>query len=105
MWNAVARQGARAIPLERVSSFREAIKEFTTAIRENNEQRYQPVPISGRCHAVDRRHNRCPAGNELRELTQRVKYIDLASLVQWEKYAMVRDERDPVGDRSSWSPS
>jgi hypothetical protein len=36
MWNAVARQGARAMTFERLALFREAIKGFTTAIRENN---------------------------------------------------------------------
>ena len=36
MWNAVARQGARAITFERLELFREAIKGFTTAIRVNN---------------------------------------------------------------------
>ena len=36
MWNAVARQGARAITFERLELFREAIKSFTTAIREEN---------------------------------------------------------------------
>ncbi|WP_166790175.1 helicase C-terminal domain-containing protein [Cryobacterium sp. Hh11] len=36
MWDATPRQGARVMTFERLASFREAIKEFTTAIRVDN---------------------------------------------------------------------
>ncbi|WP_434317520.1 hypothetical protein [Leifsonia sp. P73] len=42
-------------------------------------------------YAVNRRQNRGLAGSELRDLAHSVRYSDLRSLVQWEKYAMKRD--------------
>lgn len=43
-------------------------------------------------YAVNRRQDRGLAGSELRELAQSVKYTDLRSITQWERYALERDD-------------
>jgi hypothetical protein len=64
-------------------------------VRDNATRRQKDMGIFvlfSTLYAVNRRHNRGLAGGELRDLAHVVRYSDLRSLVQWEKYAMVRDK-------------